>query len=156
MTLTKTQAQTKQHIVAFLLADKEESLSSLLKMQRLDNQEAKVAMEQTHNIFEDGKVDQARNRVTARSSVADALQAEIKILKGIDSILPTAEVQLGDVIETNHGKFFAAVPSDEFTIEGESYRGISTDSPLFQALLGKKNGDEVNVNGQTYRLLSSF
>ena len=71
--------------------------------------------------------------VTARSQVADALAEEIAVLKGIETIDPTEEIQLGDVIHTDHGRFFVAVASDEFTVDGQSYQGISTESPLFQA-----------------------
>ena len=156
MELTKTQQSTKNALVKQLLKMKKESLDNILRMQRLDNGEAKAEQEDHTNFFEDGKIDQARNRVTARSQVADALAEEIAVLKGIETIDPTEEIQLGDVIHTDHGRFFVAVASDEFTVDGQSYQGISTESPLFQALLGKHNGDTVTVNGNDWTLKKSF
>lgn len=156
MELTKTQQELKNKIVAQILKEKQEALDNILRMQRLDEGEAQATMDDTENYYEDGKIDQARNRITARSTVADALAREIGILKGIDSIEPTEEIQLGDVVHTNMGKFFVAVASDPVEIEGETYTGISTESPLFQALLGKHNGDAITVNGNTFTLQKSF
>ena len=156
MELTRTQQATKDAIVQHLLKEKQDSLDNIMRMQRLDNGEAREEQEHHSNFYEDGKIDQARNRITARSSVADALANDIRILKGIDSIDPTEEIQLGDVIHTDQGKFFVAVASDPFTIEGVEYQGISTNSPLFQALLGKHDGDKVRVNDNEFTLKKSF
>ncbi len=156
MELTRTQQATKEAIVNHLLKEKQDSLDNIMRMQRLDNGEARAEAEEQTNAYETGKIDQARNRITARSGVADALANDIRILKGIDSIEPTEEIQLGDVIHTDQGKFFVAVASDLFTVEGVDYQGISTNSPLFQALLGKHNGDTVTVNGNDFELKKSF
>ncbi|WP_168038589.1 GreA/GreB family elongation factor [Neolewinella antarctica] len=156
MELTRTQQATKDAIVKQITKMKQESLDNIMKMQRMDNQEAKKETEDGMNMFEDGKVDQARNRVTARSSVADALAQDINLLKGINTITPTEEIQMGDVVHTDKGKFFVACASDAFTIEGEKYIGISTESPLFRALLGKHDGDTVTVNGNDFKLKKSF
>ncbi|OAV43437.1 hypothetical protein [Lewinella sp. 4G2] len=156
MELTKTQKELKAAIVQQLLKMKQDSLDNIMQMQKMDNQEAKKEMEDGMNMFETGKVDQARNRVTARSGVADALAEDIRILNGIDTIEPTEEIQLGDVIHTDQGKFFVACASDAFEIDGETYQGISTDSPLFRALLGKHDGDTVSINGNEFTLKKSF
>ena len=156
MELTKTQQSTKDAIVNKLLEMKQASLDNIMKMQRLDNEEAKKETEDGMNMFETGKVDQARNRVTARSSVADALAQDINTLNGISTIEPTEEIQLGDVVHTDQGKFFVACASDKFEIEGVTYQGISTESPLFRALLGKHDGDTVTVNGNDFKLKKSF
>ena len=156
MELTKTQQSTKDALVKQILQEKQESLDNLLRLQRRDNGEAKAAQESLTNTYEEGKIDQARNRITARSKVADALAEEIAVLKGIGTITPTEEIQLGDVIHTDHGKFFVAVASEELTHNGDTYQGISTASPLFQALLGKHDGDTVTVNGKEWKLKKSF
>jgi len=106
--------------------------------------------------FQGGKAGQTLNRIEARSSVVEALQRDINILAGLDSIEPNEEIQLGDVVETDKGNFFVAVPADEFTIEGVSYRGISAESPLFQALKGKKNGDSVVINDNRFTLVNNY
>ena len=156
MQLTADQQKTKAAIIERLLAIKQNSYANLMTMQQLDAGEAQETMEEDHNLYEDGKVDQSYNRVEARAGALDALQRDINILSNLEAIDPTEEIQLGDVIETDQGHFFVAVPADEFEVDGVAYRGISTDSPLFQALLGKHNGDRVELNGTGYTLKNSF
>ena len=146
----------KKAIIAHLLEEKEASYKNMMAMQESEVAGAEKASESGEDQFQGGKTGQALNRVEARSSVVEALQNDINILSGLDSIEPTEEVQLGDVIKTDKGSFFVAVPADEFTVEGMSYRGISTQSPLFQALKDKKDGDVVTLNNNSFKLISSY
>lgn len=156
MELTKTQQDLKEAIVNHLLKVKQDALDELLQLQSTDEGQAQEAQEDQTNLYEDGKLDQVRNRIEARAKVADAHAREINLLNGIHTIEPTEEIQLGDVVHTDQGKFFVAVPAGEFTVNGETYRGISTESPLFKALLGKHDGDKVSVNGNEFTLKKSF
>jgi transcription elongation GreA/GreB family factor len=156
MQLTKEQTATKRAVAAQLLTIKENSYKNMMAMQNADMAEAEDTNENEQNMFEDGKVDQSINRVEARASVVEALQRDIDTLSNIDEIEPTEQIQLGDIIETDQGNFFVGAASDEFEVDGKKYRGISTDSPLFRALLGKQNGDTVEVNGNKFTLNNSY
>ncbi len=147
---------TKEAIIAHLLKEKEASYKNMMAMQKSEVAGAEQASENGDGQFQGGKTGQALNRVEARASVVEALQRDINVLSGLDSIEPTGEIQLGDVVETDKGNFFVAVPADEFTVGGKSYRGISTESPLFKALKGKKDGDAVAINENSFRLISSY
>ena len=156
MQLTESQTAEKKAVAAQLLAIKENSYQNMMSIQQADMAEAEDTNENEHNMFEDGKVDQSLNRVEARSQVVDALQHDINVLSNIDEIEPTEEIQLGDIIVTDKGNFYVAAASDEFEVDGKKYRGISTSSPLFRALLGKHNGDTVDLNGTTFTLQDSY
>lgn len=154
--LTNEQTSTKKGIIAHLFEEKEASYKNMMAMQESEVAGAEKASESGDGQFQGGKTGQALNRVEARASVVEALQRDINILSGLDSIEPTDEIQLGDVIETDRGNFFVAVPADEFTVGGKSYRGISTESPLFRALKGKKDGDSVSINENKFKLIRSY
>ena len=156
MQLTEEQTKTKQAVIETLLAIKQNSHANLLHMQNKDMGEAKHEQEEEHNMYENGKIAQSLNRVEARAGALDALQRDINILRNLEAIDPTEEVQLGDIIETDRGNFFVAVAADDFEVGGVTYRGISTDSPLFRALTGKRNGDTVDVNGNKFTLNNSY
>lgn len=149
-----SQQDTKAAIIKHLLAEKEASYANMMAMQQSEVTGAETEGEEES--FGDGKTAQVLDRVEARASVVEALQNDINILSGLDSIKPNDQIQLGDVIETDKGNFFAAVAADEFTVEGTTYRGISTESPLFRALLGKKNGEIVAVNDNRFTLKNSY
>lgn len=146
----------KQRIIRHLLSEKEASYRNMIRMQQSDTSLAAKTNEESENMFEDGKVGQSLNRVEARSGVVEALQADIDMLSGLDSVTPTEEIQLGDIVETDQGNFFVAVAADKFEIDGVSYHGISTESPLFKKLIGRKNGDTVSVNGNDFTVKNSF
>jgi hypothetical protein len=145
----------KKAIIAYLLEEKEASYKNMMAMQKAEVADAEESNEVGDSQSQSGKVGQVLNRVEARASVVEALQNDINILSGLGSVVPTPEIQLGDVIETDKGNFFVAVPADEFEIAGVKYRGISVESPLYQALRGKKNGDKVTVNNNIFTLLNS-
>lgn len=146
----------KKKIIAYLIEQKTASYDSMMKMQQSDMAGAEKNNEEEDGMFDSGKTGQSLNRVESRSSVVEALQDEITLLRGLDSIEANERLQLGDVIETDKGNFFVAVPEEEFTVEGVSFRGISTDSPLFQALADKKNGEKAEVNGNQFLLRNSY
>ena len=153
---TTERNETKSAIIAHLLEEKEASYKNMMAMQEAEVAAAEQANENGDGQFQGGKTGQTLNRVEARASVVESLQKDINVLSGLDSIEPTGEIQLGDVIETDQGNFFVAVAADEFSVNGKTYRGISTDSPLFQALKGKKDGDTVAINDNEFSLISSY
>ncbi len=156
MQLSQDQLAEKKAVAARLLTIKENSYQNMMAMQTADMDEAEETNEEEQNRYEDGKVDQSINRVEARASVVEALQHDINVLSNIEEIEPTEEIQLGDIIETDRGNFFVGAASDEFEVNGKKYRGISTESPLYLALRGKHNGDSVEVNGSSFKLVNSY
>lgn len=153
MKLTKEQQKTKEAIVQALLEIKKSSYNTMLGEQQGELAMAEKVNDNDEGLYEKGKVDQSINRIRATSQVTDSLEAEIYLLQGIiDHIEPTEDVQLGDVLHTNQGNFFVAVPADAFDVNGTTYRGISTDSPLYLALRGKQIGDTVTVNGNEFTI----
>jgi len=154
--MSDTLPTIKRKIIALLLAEKQASYDNMMRMQNSEMKGAEKESEADGGMLNDGKKDQAMNRIEARASTVDALQRDINLLNGLGSIEANEEIQLGDVIKTDKGNFFVAVPADEFEVEGVAYRGISTDSPLFKELRGKKDGDTVKVNDNSFKLISSF
>lgn len=146
----------KKAIISYLLKEKEASYKNMMAMQSSEVAAAEKTNEAGDNQFQGGKTGQVLNRVEARASVVEALQRDINILSGLDSVEPTPEIQLGDIVETDKGNFFVAVSADEFEIGGVKYRGISVESPLYQALRGKKNNDKVIVNNNSFILRNSY
>ena len=146
----------KKKIISFLIEQKTASYENMMKMQQSDMTNAEINNEAEDGQFDGGETGQSLNRVDSRASVVEALQEEIDLLNGLHSIKANDNIQLGDVIETDKGTFFVAVPEEEFVIDGVSLRGISTESPLFRALAGHKNGDRVEINGNSFLLKNSY
>lgn len=60
------------------------------------------------------------------------------------------EITAGNVVFTNKVNFVIGLAFKEFEWENQRFVGISTAAPIFEALVGKREGDEVEFNGTTY------
>jgi len=63
---------------------------------------------------------------------------------------------LGAVVVTNRKKFFVSVSIEEFVVGGEVYFGLSTRSPLYKKMEGKKQGESFDYNGTRYDILDLY
>jgi transcription elongation GreA/GreB family factor len=61
-------------------------------------------------------------------------------------------VGLGAIVTTNRQTFFVSASLEDFEVDGRRYVGISTSSPLFRAMLGKKAGDSFSFRGDFYQI----
>jgi transcription elongation GreA/GreB family factor len=65
-------------------------------------------------------------------------------------------VKLGSVVKTNLHNYFVSISLGEIKADGEKYLAISTQSPLFQLLSGKKKGDTFQFRTQNIQILDVF
>ncbi|MBJ2173437.1 GreA/GreB family elongation factor [Aureibaculum sp. A20] len=56
-------------------------------------------------------------------------------------------VKLGSLVLTNKHNYFLAISAGEFKMENEAYYVVSVASPIGKLLLGKKEGDAFEFNG---------
>lgn len=63
------------------------------------------------------------------------------------------EVKFGSVIETDKSYYFVSVPVGKIEMEdGSTVYAISTEAPIYQAMKGKKAGDEFTFNDETMEI----
>ncbi len=78
------------------------------------------------------------------------LLSQISIDKKLDT------VQVGSLVETNHGQFFIAISAGSLKLNNETYLAISPSSPLARLLIDKKMGDSVAFNAKKYSIETIF
>ncbi|MBO9435626.1 hypothetical protein J7394_15505 [Ruegeria sp. R13_0] len=59
----------------------------------------------------------------------------------------TDTVQPGAVIKFNNRRFVVCVSTTRFDVDGKTYMGISTQSPIYLAMIGLQAGDIFTHNG---------
>lgn len=64
------------------------------------------------------------------------------------------EAELGALIETDQNYFFLAVSLPKFEIGGKEVFCISVEAPIYNQLIGKKVGDQVQIGDNIYSILS--
>ncbi|WP_151999405.1 MULTISPECIES: hypothetical protein [unclassified Imperialibacter] len=66
------------------------------------------------------------------------------------------QAELGAAVATDRGTFFVSASIEQFSVNGQVFVGLSINSPLFQAMKGRKTGDEFVFNGTTYHIKDIF
>jgi transcription elongation GreA/GreB family factor len=68
----------------------------------------------------------------------------------VDAVSSSATT--GSLIITDNGKFYLAISAGALALNGEGYFAVSPASPIGGKLLGRKIGDEFNLNGKHYKV----
>jgi len=82
-------------------------------------------------------------------------QAKVDALENLDFAV-TDEVEPGAVVSFSGKNFVVAVSTSAFEVEGESYMGISEQSPIYQAMRGLTEGESFTFNGRQVELDQVF
>lgn len=65
---------------------------------------------------------------------------------------PKRSVSEGAVVTVDGKAYVVAVSTDAFTCQGHSITGISTLSPIYQAMEGLVAGDTFSLNGKSHKI----
>lgn len=79
-----------------------------------------------------------------------------KVLEGIPTEISEEKIIPGNVVITDHGKFYICISAGKLNLDKEEFFVISAISPLGVAFLRSKKGADVIVQGKTYRIIDSF
>ncbi|WP_282039456.1 hypothetical protein [Saccharicrinis aurantiacus] len=61
-------------------------------------------------------------------------------------------VEFGSVVYTSNGNYFIAVAQGKIDLDGKSFYAISLASPIGKAMFGKKCGDILMFNGNSFTI----
>jgi hypothetical protein len=151
---------------------KQRLLNECLKIQNAQIQTAKSAMDEAqesaneHQGAIEDKFESFREACQIQRDMfakqLDEAITSLSILKRINAtkenkiIMQNKIIMLGSVIITNLQKFFISVSLGEITVDGEKYFAISAMSPLFKAMVDKKEGETFSFRDKHYIIESIF
>lgn len=84
-----------------------------------------------------------------------AHQAKIDVIENTDFSL-TDTVGPGAVVILGDRRFIVAVSTARFEVKGETYMGISMQSPIYLAMNGLQAGDTFTLNGREMEIVDVF
>ena len=145
------------------LIDKNELLKSCHQIidNKIDlaNHTMELAEESAHEESKSSvgdKYETGRAMAQQEKDKASIQLAELQKLKRILTSLSAEDscdvVEPGAFVRTNMGDFFVATSVGEVKLKQGKVFVISPISPLIQAMLGKKKGDEVELNGRKFQI----
>ncbi|WP_461448999.1 3-oxoacyl-ACP synthase [Mucilaginibacter sp.] len=102
--------------------------------------------------YETGRamMQQEKDRNTIQVNEANKLMVA---LTGISIKGNSDTVDTGSVVITDNGKFYIAISAGTLKVDDENYFAVSAAAPIVIKMLGKKAGEEFDVNGKSYKIL---
>lgn len=99
--------------------------------------------------------------VDQANQISDQLQFatdEMKLLRTMASSIQSLHdtVQLGSMVVTDKDIFFVSTSIERFEVDGLPVFGLSTKSPLYKVMRGKKQGETFTFNKRTYTIAQVF
>ena len=77
-------------------------------------------------------------------------------LRKIDVTKEGGTIALGSVVVTDTQNFFISISLGEITVDGKKYFAISTSTPLYKEMAGKKKGDVFKFRDKKYRIVKVY
>ncbi|GHB66919.1 hypothetical protein [Persicitalea jodogahamensis] len=81
----------------------------------------------------------------------DFLEESAALFNRVDFSSDYDQVKSGALVVTDKLTFLVGISGD-FDYDGKTIKGISTSAPIYDAMKDKKAGDEVKVNGNTFKI----
>jgi transcription elongation GreA/GreB family factor len=78
------------------------------------------------------------------------------ILSKIDASIIHKVIGLGSLVQTNHLLVYISTALPKIEVEDKTVFAVSPQSPLGNQLMGKKVGEEFEINGVKYNILEVF
>jgi hypothetical protein len=135
----------------YLIDDFKQRIKELTEADGLGNEES----------FDNSDVAANSSKVSEINTLNDLLNfanTELKLLENLKSTedVHRDNVSQGAVVVTNHNNFFVSASLEQFTVDRHLYVGISTSSPIYQAMQGKTKGETFAFNGTAYKIKDIF
>lgn len=134
-----------------LIDDFKVRIQSLTETVGLGNEEAYDNFEQAANA---SKI----SEINALNELLEFANQEMELLQNLKitpDLIPE-QASLGAVVVTDRNTFLISASIEDVTVNGKKYIGISTKSPLFQAMHGKSRGETFTYKGIAYKIKEIF
>lgn len=86
---------------------------------------------------------------TRRMEEANGL---LNTLEKARHVKPAKQVGFGSLVVTSKGKFFIAAGMGQFTYKEDTFLVISSQSPIYQAMAGKVEGESFSFRGKEFKV----
>jgi transcription elongation GreA/GreB family factor len=151
MTVTEQRAALKQAICSRLMSLEAEELAAAIAHYEAFLRDSQLDDREGHDKDELAVSRENADLAAAFDHPVQAHHAKIDVIENLDFSL-TDRVQPGAVVCFNKRRFVVAVSTTRFEVEGETYMGISTQSPIYKAMAGLRAGDVFTFNGQDFEI----
>lgn len=87
------------------------------------------------------------------SSQLDQFKRLKETLSLIDPEQTSDGIAFGSIVKTTAANYFISIPAGEILVDNEKYFAVGVNSPVAQAILGKKEGERFELNAKENRIV---
>lgn len=149
--MTEDRLKRKYRVFEALLDKKKKRFDQLSEFQD-DQLESINDADMDQNSIVENQTEEMLREVRTENETLDHLKEEINKLEDYKSFREKEIVGPGTVVITDKFNLVVSVPQRTFEVDGKKYNGISTESPIYQVLVGKTSGEKVDFNGQSIEI----
>lgn len=141
----------RKDVIQHLILLKQDEINSLKESEKIYAEGADLDEESSLEL--DDFAQQSQSTDAARNLQIRIKQATID-LENFKALRPELvnEITEGNVVLTDKLNFVIGLSFKDFEWENKKFVGISTQAPIFDALVGKRAGDKLEFNGIDYTI----
>ena len=129
-----------QEALKVQITDIQQQLSDLQESSEVEEKSSAGDKYETHQEM----LNQNRDLLQKRLATSKVMLAQLNAV----SVKPTDTIQEGSIFEVMMGNIWVSIPYGKLTLDGKDYQIVSQDSPLVQALWGRKKGESADFRGK--------
>lgn len=143
------EASIKKH--QSVIDDFKRSIKELLGTEGMVNEDEKDMSQQSVN----------SEQIQRANAIGDQVSFANDEMTLLNNMMPSIEdihdqVTLGSVVVTEKMIFFVSASIEQFEVDGIEVFGISTESPIYQEMKGRKKGDMFSYKEHHYTIVDLF
>ncbi|MBW1619483.1 MULTISPECIES: GreA/GreB family elongation factor [Empedobacter] len=141
----------RKDVIQHLIQLKQDEINALKESERIYTESADLDEESSLEL--DDFAQQSQSTDSARNLQIRINQAT-EDLNNFRVLRPELidEITEGNVVLTDKVNFVIGLSFKDFEWENKKFVGISTQAPIFEALVGKRAGDKIEFNGIKYTI----
>ncbi|GEM51713.1 hypothetical protein HX001_15460 [Empedobacter brevis] len=141
----------RKDVIQHLIQLKQDEINALKESERIYTESADLDEESSLEL--DDFAQQSQSTDSARNLQIRINQAT-EDLNNFKVLRPELidEITEGNVVLTDKVNFVIGLSFKDFEWENKKFVGISTQAPIFEALVGKRAGDKIEFNGIKYTI----
>ena len=141
----------RREVIQHLIQLKSEEIEALTASQKIFLEGADLDEESTLELDDFAQQNSSNDSAI---NLQNRINKAINDLENFKELRPELvdEITEGNVVLTDKLNFVIGLSFKDFEWENKKFVGISTEAPIFSALVGKREGDKVEFNGISYTI----
>lgn len=142
---------TKRRVIAAFEAHLQGTLESTLNVENI-LRDGSANEDESSSDRLGNKQEEMMDDVVLHDGIAGDAKDRLLALHSLNTDAALDTVEVGALVITSQARLLICAAIEPVEVDGERYAGVSAEAPVVQALLGKKVGDSVEVNGRSFKI----